>query len=189
MLICIQKRRGTDMPQTKYDFSEENGQAVYKLMKEAQGLEQYKRMQAVYYRACYREKASKISERTGLSIGTIWNIHSRWKRQGTSIFDIKNTGGRLREHLSSEEEKNFLEQFEKEGVKGGILEVKIIHEAYKIMSGENLALSTTYRMLDRHGWRKIMPRPRHPKGDLEVQETFKKSGQSFLKKQDSKPKK
>lgn len=162
------------MTQMKYDFSEKNGQSVYKLMREAKGLEQYKRMQAVYYRACYKEKASKIAERTGLAIGTIWNIHSRWKREGPSMFEIKATGGRLRGHLSFEEEKNFLKQFENEGTKGGILEVKVIHEAYQKIIGKNIALSTTYRMLDRHDWRKIMPRPRHPKGDLEVQATFKK---------------
>lgn len=177
------------MLQLKYDFSEENGQTVYQLMRQSKDLDQYKRMQAVYYRACYKEKAPKIAERTGLSIGTIWNIHSRWKRQGISIFDIKVTGGRLREHISFEEEKEFLKQFETEGNKGGILEVKIIHEAYKAMIGEDVALSTTYRMLDRHGWRKIMPRPRHPKGELEVQATFKKTGQSLLSQQRRKPKK
>jgi transposase len=178
MLSCTQIRRGTEMPQPKYDFSEENGREVYKLMRTSKDVEQFKRMQAVYYRACYKEKAPKIAERTGLSIGTIWNIHSRWKRQGISIFDIKATGGRLREYIPFEEEKEFLKQFETEGNKGGILEVKIIHEAYKTMIGEDIALSTTYRMLDRHGWRKIMPRPRHPKGDLEAQTTFKKTGQN-----------
>lgn len=166
------------MPQVKYDFSEEVGQEVYKLMKETKELERYRRMQAVYFRACYKEKAPKIAERTGLSIGTVWNIHSRWKRQGMSVFDPKDTGGRLREHLSFEEEKCFLKQFENEGVKGGILEVKAIHEAYQKIIGKNIALSTTYRMLDRHNWRKIMPRPRHPKGNLEVQATFKKIGPS-----------
>lgn len=166
------------MPHIKYEFSAAIGQEVYKLMKESKELEQYKRMQAVYFRACYKEKARKIAERTGLSIGTVWNIHSRWKRQGMSIFDAKDTGGRLREHLSFEEEKRLLKQFENEGVKGGILEVKVVHEAYKASIGKNIALSTTYRMLDRHNWRKIMPRPRHPKGDIEGQATFKKTGQS-----------
>jgi len=170
------------MTQKEYNFSPENGQAVYDLMKKSEGLDQYKRMQAVYFRACYKEKASKIAERTGLSIGTVWNIHSRWKREGMKIFDIKDTGGRLREYLSYEEEKTFLKQFNDEGKKGKILEVKVIHEAHKQAIGQNIALSTTYRMLDRHGWRKIMPRPRHPKGDPEVQTTFKKTGLKFLSK-------
>lgn len=162
------------MTQETYDFSAANGQAVYELMKKAEGLDQYKRMQAIYFRAYYKEKASKIAERTGLSLGTIWNIHSRWKREGIKIFDIQETGGRLREYLSYEQEKDFLKQFNNEGKSGGILEVKVIHEAYKKVIGEKIALSTTYRMLDRHEWRKIMPRPRHPKGYLKAQATFKK---------------
>lgn len=100
------------MKQLKYDFSEEMGEVVYKLMQEAKELDQYKRMQAVYFRACYKEKAPKIAERTGLAIGTIWNIHGRWKRKGLSLFETKNKGGRIREHLSFEDEKDFLKQWE-----------------------------------------------------------------------------
>jgi transposase len=177
------------MRHTNYDFSEEAAKSVFQLMHEAKDLDQYKRMQAIYFRACFKEKAHKISERTGLSIGTIWNIHNRWKRYGAHIFEVKNTGGRLRENLTLEEEKNLLKQFKKEGEDGGILEVKVIHEAYKKALGKNIALSTTYRMLDRHNWRKIMPRPRHPKGDLEAQAIFKKSGQRSLSKRNNKQKK
>lgn len=164
------------MTKESYDFSEESGQMVFHLMRKAEGLEQYKRMQAVYFRVCYKEDAQKISHRTGLSIGTIWNLHCRWRREGPHLFEIKKTGGRLRENLTLEEEKNLLEPFKKEGGEGGILDVKVIHEAYEKAIGKKIALSTTYRMLDRHHWRKIMPRPRHPKGDLAAQETFKKSG-------------
>src|SRR5215470_3519082 len=35
--------------------------------------------------------------------------------------------------------------------------------------------STVYNLLHRHGWRKLMPRPFHPKRDLAAQNTFKKT--------------
>jgi transposase len=38
-----------------------------------------------------------------------------------------------------------------------------------------LARSTIYRLLERHGWRKVMPRPRHPKADVAAQAAFKKT--------------
>ena len=38
-----------------------------------------------------------------------------------------------------------------------------------------MAESTIYRLLDRHGWRKLVPRPVHPKADLEEQAAFKKT--------------
>ncbi len=177
------------MSQRTYDFSEETAKAVFQLMHEAKDLDQYKRMQAVYFRAYFKEKAHKISERTGLSIGTIWNVHNRWKHYGPHIFEIKNTGGRLRENLTLEEEKKLLKRFKKAGEGGGILEVKVIHEAYQKAMGKNIALSTIYRMLDRHNWRKIMPRPRHPKVDLAAQATFKKNVQKSLSKLNDKQKK
>jgi hypothetical protein len=34
--------------------------------------------------------------------------------------------------------------------------------------------STVYNLLHRHGWRKLMPRPFHPKRDLAAQNAFKK---------------
>lgn len=109
------------------------------------------------------------------------DLHSRWKREGPHLFEIKKTGGRLRENLTLEEEKSLLEPFKKEGGEGGILDVKVIHEAYQKAIGKKIALSTTYRMLERHHWRKIMPRPRHPKGNLAAQEAFKKSGRRSLR--------
>jgi hypothetical protein len=35
-------------------------------------------------------------------------------------------------------------------------------------------IRTIYRLLHRHRWRKLVPRPRHPKANAEEQATFKK---------------
>ena len=35
--------------------------------------------------------------------------------------------------------------------------------------------STVYNLLHRHGWRKLMPRPFHPKRNLAAQNAFKKA--------------
>jgi hypothetical protein len=42
--------------------------------------------------------------------------------------------------------------------------------------------STVYRLLARHGWRKIAPDTCHPKRDVEAQETFKKTSQKIWQK-------
>jgi hypothetical protein len=42
------------------------------------------------------------------------------------------------------------------------------------MAAEKVANTTIYRMLDRHNWRTIIPRPRHPNTNTEAQEGFKK---------------
>ena len=41
--------------------------------------------------------------------------------------------------------------------------------------GKPLALSSVYRMLARHGWRKLAPDTRHPDGDPQAREDWKKS--------------
>jgi Winged helix-turn helix len=40
--------------------------------------------------------------------------------------------------------------------------------------------STIYNLLARHGWRKLMPRPFHPKRNLAAQNAFKKTAFQML---------
>ena len=56
-----------------------------------------------------------------------------------------------------------------------MLTVAEIQQAYQEQLGKEVAASTVYRLLDRHGWRKVVPRPRHPKADVAVQAAFKKT--------------
>jgi hypothetical protein len=46
--------------------------------------------------------------------------------------------------------------------------------AYEQAIGHATSNSTVYQLLARHGWRKLMPRPFHPKRDVAVQDVFKK---------------
>lgn len=78
--------------------------------------------------------------------------------------------------MTPKEETAFLEPFIRRGDAGGIVEVGPVHQAHCEALGRKIPLSTTYRLLHRHGWRKIMPRPRHPKADEEARASFKKTG-------------
>ena len=53
--------------------------------------------------------------------------------------------------------------------------VNEVKAAYEEIIGHSVPKSTVYRVLARHGWRKIAPRPRHPKFDPEKLEAFKKT--------------
>jgi transposase len=87
----------------------------------------------------------------------------------------RNWGGRRRFHLTLEEEESLLSEFLDTAQGGGILEVGSIREACEKKVGGKVAKTTVYRMLARHGWRKIVPRKRHPKTDVAAQEAFKKN--------------
>lgn len=84
-------------------------------------------------------------------------------------------GGRRNAFLSLEEEEAFLTTWVAQAEHGGVLTVPPIHCALMDRLGKSIPISTTYRMLARHGWRKIEPDTRHPKSDPEAQADFKKN--------------
>lgn len=88
-------------------------------------------------------------------------------------------GGRRRYTMTDEEEREFLREWEAKATEGGVLSVPPIHVALLEKLGRNVPISTTYRLLARHGWRKVQPDTKHPKSDPKVQEEFKKNSQRW----------
>ena len=63
---------------------------------------------------------------------------------------------------------------------GGMLNIHDLKAAYETAIGHETSNSTVYNLLARHGWRKLMPRPFHPKRDLAAQNAFKKTASQML---------
>jgi transposase len=77
--------------------------------------------------------------------------------------------------LRLEEEQHFLAPFFARAQTGEIATAAEIQRAFEARVGHEVDDSTIYRLLDRHGWRKLLPRPTHPKASKEAQEQFKKT--------------
>ena len=73
------------------------------------------------------------------------------------------------------EEKVLLARFAKAVGAGEMLNIHDLKAAYEKAIGHATSDSTVYNLLHRHGWRKLMPRPFHPKRDLAAQNAFKKT--------------
>jgi transposase len=101
-------------------------------------------------------------------------IHSEYRKSGIESVKDKR-GGRYRENMTFAEEAELLSKFEEESRSGKLVVAGKIKLAYEEQIGREAAESTIYRMLSRHGFRKIVPYQRHPKTDIEAQETFKKT--------------
>lgn len=82
-------------------------------------------------------------------------------------------GGRRRQYLTLEQEKTFLAPFFTQAERGEIATVAHIQHAFEAKVEHEVDDSTIYRLLHRHNWRKLMPRPRHPQADPQVQDQFK----------------
>lgn len=136
----------------------------------------FRRMQAILLREQEHMSSEHVSTAIGLSVGWVRSWWSRVGQFGLKAFEAMedHRGGRHHAYLTQEEEDAFIAPFLKKAKKGGVLIVPPIHLAYEKLVKRKVKPMTVYRLLHRHGWRKIAPRPQHPKANLHAQENFKK---------------
>jgi transposase len=79
--------------------------------------------------------------------------------------------------MSVEEELEFLQPWAESATDGGMLIVAPLRAALAQRLGHPVTHSVVYRLLARHGWRKVAPDTRHPKSDPLTQEQWKKNSQ------------
>jgi len=119
---------------------------------------------------------SEAASVLGVGVATVVRMQKQIRDQVDGKIEAKGRwGGRRRENLSVQEESEFLEPWVKKAETGGVLVVPPIHAALEERMGHSVAPSTVYRMLTRHGWRKVEPDTCHPKRDIQAQEAFKKT--------------
>ncbi len=123
--------------------------------------------------------AEKAADLLGISERTIFRNRSSFRNK--DCIPRNTWGGRRRFCLTIEEEREFLAQWESAATAGGVLTVPPIHAALVKRLGRDIPISTTYRLLARHGWRKVKPDTKHPQSDPAVQEEFKKNSPKLWK--------
>jgi transposase len=116
-----------------------------------------------------------LATRCGLAPQTVRNLLWAYKQRGPAGVDTPGHGQRQLAYLSLEEERAVLEHFEKESAAGHLSTGRVIKTALEAKVGHRVAKTTAYRLLHRHRWRKVVPRPYHPEGTAEKQEAFKKT--------------
>ena len=168
----------------KYSDLNIAAEKVKQLMDNSRNKEEFRRYQALYLRIAKQMPASDIADITGFSLSHIYKIHSQCCREGIASLSSGNKGGRYRSYLSLEEEAAMLREIENKAAKGGIVEISKVRKLFEEKAGKQVALYTAYRLLHRHGWRKVAPRPYHPKQKADAIETFKKTGHLWSKRQD-----
>lgn len=147
---------------------------LQKLLRLNQSNVSLKRVQCIYFKVKYEKTPEEIGEMVGYNKSYVKQIQADYWKNGDTAFCLKQRGGRRRENLTINEEKAIVEEFKKRAENAEILEVSKIKEFYESKIGKEVPKSTVYRMLKRQDWRKIAPRPTHPKSNPEAMENFKK---------------
>ncbi len=156
-------------------FPDGTVERMKQLLGSTHSLDHYRRIQSIYLRAKYHFSAVEIADLVGLKTQTIRNLQAAYLQHGESALQSAGKGGRYHFNLSVAEEDRLLAAFEKDGKLGKIVQVRPLQQAYEQRVGHPLPRSTVYRLLHRHGWRKLAPRGRHPKGNITLIEGFKKT--------------
>ena len=107
-------------------------------------------------------KVREIAQITGMRNNSISQMCRRYREQGLERFIEKKYGGNRRA-LTEEQENAILARFEKAAEAGQEVSAAEIKAAFDEVRGKDMGRGYIYMLLERHGWRMVMPRPRHPK--------------------------
>lgn len=153
--------------------------AIHRAMLAARNKSSFQRLQCLWLRAHADQATESIAQTVGLSVSHVRRVWSDYLRGGLSAAQGRPKGGRRHQHLSAAQEQRLLAPLEQQAQAGALVTVAQIQQRYQARVGRAVPASTVYRVLARHRWRRVQPRPKHPKDNPHARRAFKKtSGQS-----------
>ncbi len=145
-------------------------------IQQAKTIDELRMAQAVYLPLELDLSIEQTAEVLGVSRGWACQLRGRFaKIERGEMTPAAPRGGRRRENLTREEEAAFLAPFLEQARAGGVLVVAPVKQALEDRLSRPVALSSVYRLLHRHNWRKLAPDKRHPEADVAAQEEWKKN--------------
>jgi transposase len=112
----------------------------------------------------------------GVGRATVPRLQAGFRERRQTLKPTRNSwGGRRRALMSAEQEEQFLKPWLDQAKTGSVLVLSPIRAALAQKLGRPVRTSVVYRLVARHGWRKVAPDTRHPKSDPKVQEDWKKN--------------
>jgi transposase len=156
-------------------FSPGTKRQLAALFAQASSHAEHERILCVWLRASLGLSSQQIATVLGWHPGSVRKLQARVWREGMGVLEQPGRGGRHRAHLTVTAEEARLADFCFAAGQGGVVEAAPLRAAYERQAQHPVAKSTLYRLLARHGWRKLVPRPYHPEASAEAQQAFKKS--------------
>ena len=139
-------------------------------------VESLRQCQAVLLPALFGATLEQTADVLGVGRATVARLQAAFRKQTSALpTAARNWGGRRQSLLTEEEERAFLKPWLERAATGHLVVVSPIRAALAQRLGQPVKPSVVYRLLARHGWRKVAPDTRHPKSQPEVQEAWKKN--------------
>jgi len=159
-------------------------EAAHKLLKSARTAEDLRMAQAVLLPLEMGLSLEQTARIIGRSKGATCSMRTRFAQVSAGQRSAPRSKRTLRNRAKAElqREQQALDEVLGAAATGGIVVVSQIKPEVETLLGKTMALSTLYRMLARHGWRKLAPDTRHPQGDPQAREAWKKNSQANWRK-------
>jgi transposase len=143
---------------------------------ETADVKQLRAAQAILLPALAHTTLEQTAALLGVGRASVPRLQQRFREGLQPIPSPRRWGGRRRAMMTMEEEKAFLAPWAEQARGAGVLVVSPLRAALAEKLGrKKVAASVVYRLLARHGWRKVAPDTRHPKSDPAVQAEWKKN--------------
>jgi len=111
----------------------------------------------------------------GVGTASVNRMQTRFQTRRTAAAPLRNWGGRRQSLLTLQEEVEFLQPWAEQAQAAGLLVLAPIRAALAQRVGHPVKASVVWRLLARHGWRKVAPDTRHPKNEPRIMQAWKKN--------------
>jgi transposase len=153
--------------------------AIHRALLAATRKSAFQRLQCLWLRARQDLSTEAIAQAVGLSVSHVRRVWSDYLRGGLVAAQGRPKGGRRHQNLTLAQERAVLVRWQRQARRGGLVTARSLKVDYERRVGRAVPDSTVCRLLARHQWRRVTPRPRHPKDNPAARAAFKKtSGQS-----------
>jgi len=160
----------------------EHLEQAFDAIAQARSVEQLRMAQAVVLPLEFGLSVDDTARVLGVSRGWVSQLRGRFGRLAAGEAPPGPRGGRRHAYLTAEQEAEFLRPYLEQAAGGGVLIVPPLKAALERRLRRPVAASSVYRLLHRHGWRKLAPDKRHPQADVAAREAWKKNSPSSLPK-------
>jgi transposase len=151
-------------------------------VREAPTIDMYQKRLAVWLTYIGPFHAHQVATLLQVSVQSVWLWVGQYNTHGPDGLARKGRGGRRWSFLPWEDESILMQSLFERAGRGEIITAKQIYPEICNALGKEVSMDYVYRLLHRHTWRKIGPRPRHIKVESAVQEEFKKNSPSSSRK-------
>jgi len=164
-------------------FTERQISTAKALLQQANTAEDIRTAQAILLPVVHGLTMDEAGIAMGVSRATVGRLQQRIRQargkpgvgSGVLAGEGRGWGGRRNSHMTPEEEAEFLAPWAAEAETAGMIVMGPIRAALAQRLGRPVRASVVWRLLARHGWRKVAPDTRHPKADYAVQAAWKKN--------------